>query len=181
MGDHIYTHCIPRMNSIIDGNDLLGVTKQVSWKSGGGYKFYELAPSLLNKDKYNNWVISDEYDADMLAEAMAKHNGFKYIKNQDIFYKQGYSTEKDFIFTTTNFVNLKYLDMLHELMEEDETLLICCKTYQEECENKYNNISLQKIPQSMLKKYEFGDVDYTLNIEDEILSDEEVEFDEFES
>lgn len=181
MGDHIYTHCIPRMNSIIDGNDLLGVTKQVSWKSGGGYKFYELAPSLLNKDKYNNWVISDEYDADMLAEAMAKHNGFKYIKNQDVFYKQGYSTEKDFIFTTTNFVNLKYLDMLHELMEEDETLLICCKTYQEECENKYNNISLQKIPQSMLKKYEFGDVDYTLNIEDEILSDEEVEFDEFES
>lgn len=181
MGDHIYTHCIPRMNSIIDGNDLLGVTKQVSWKNGGGYKFYELAPSLLNKDKYNNWVISDEYDADMLAEAMAKHNGFKYIKDQDVFYKQGYSTEKDFIFTTTNFVNLKYLDMLHELMEEDETLLICCKTYQEDCDNKYNNISIQKIPQSILKKYEFGDVDYTLNIEDEIVNDEEVEIDEFES
>ena len=179
MGDHIYTHCIPRINSIIDGNDLLGVTKQVSWKKGGGYKFYELAPSLLNKDKYNNWVISDEYDADMLAEAMAKHNGFKYIKDQDVFYKQGYSTEKDFIFTTTNFVNLKYLDMLHELMEEDETLLICCKTYQEECDNKYNNISLQKIPQSILKKYEFGDVDYTLNIEDEIICEEEVEIDEF--
>ena len=181
MGDHIYTHCIPRMNSIIDGNDLLGVTKQVSWKNGGGYKFYELAPSLLNKDKYNNWVISDEYDADMLAEAMAKHNGFKYIKDQDVFYKQGYSTEKDFIFTTTNFVNLKYLDMLHELMEEDETLLICCKTYQEDCDNKYNNISIQKIPQSILKKYEFCDVDYTLNIEDEIVYDEEVEIDEFES
>ena len=29
--------------------------------------------------------------------------------------------KKDFIFTTTNCVNLKYLDMLHELMEEDET------------------------------------------------------------
>ena len=181
MGDHVYTHCIVRLNNVIDGKDKSGISKYIDYKPSGGYKFYELAPSLLNKDKYNNWVISDEYDADMLAEAMAKHNGFKYIKNQDVFYKQGYSTEKDFIFTTTNFVNLKYLDMLHELMEEDETLLICCKTYQEECENKYNNISLQKIPQSMLKKYEFGDVDYTLNIEDEILSDEEVEFDEFES
>ena len=71
--------------------------------------------------------------------------------------------------------------MLHELMEEDETLLICCKTYQEDCDNKYNNISIQKIPQSILKKYEFGDVDYTLNIEDEIVYDEEVEIDEFES
>ena len=66
-------------------------------------------------------------------------------------------------------------------MEEDETLLICCKTYQEDCDNKYNNISIQKIPQSILKKYEFGDVDYTLNIEDEIVYDEEVEIDEFES
>ena len=172
MGDHIYTHCIPRLNSIIDGSDLIGVTKQTSWNGGGGYKFYELAPSLLNKDKYNNWVISDEYDADMLAEAMAKHNGFKYIKNQDTFYKQGYSTEKDYIFTTTNYVNLQYLDMLHELMSDDETLLICCKTYQEECDGKYKNISLQKIQQSILKKYEFGDVDYTLNIEDEIVDDE---------
>lgn len=172
MGDHIYTHCIPRLNAIIDGSDLIGVTKQTSWNGGGGYKFYELAPSLLNKDKYNNWIISDEYDADMLAEAMAKHNGFKYIKNQDVFYKQGYSTEKDFIFTTTNYVSLQYLDMIHELMNDGETLLICCKTYQEECDGKYKNISLQKIPQSILKKYEFGDVDYTLNIEEEFVEDE---------
>ncbi len=181
MGDHVYTHCIVRLNNVIDGKDKSGISKYIDYKPSGGYKFYELAPSLLNKDKYNNWIISDEYDADMLAEAMAKHNGFKYIKDQDVFYKQGYSTEKDFIFTTTNFVNLKYLDMLHELMEEDETLLICCKTYQEECDNRYNNISLQKIPQSILKKYEFGDVDYTLNIEDEIIEEEGVEIDEFES
>ncbi len=179
MGNHIYTHCIPRLNSIIDGNDQLGVTKQVSWNGGGGYKFYELAPSLLNKDKYDNWVISDEYDADMLAEAIAKHNGFKFIKEQDVFYKQGYSTEKDFIFTTTSYVNLEYLDMIHELLKNDESLLICCKAFDEECECKYNNISMQKIPQSILKKYEFGDVNYTLNIEDEIIdNDSEDDIDE---
>ena len=102
------------------------------WDKGGGYDFYELAPSLLNKDKYNNWVISDEYDADMLAEAMCLHHGFKYIKDQDSFYKQGYSTEKDFIYTTTNYVTIQYLDMLHECMEDDESLLICCKSFDEE-------------------------------------------------
>lgn len=181
MGDHVYSHCIVRLNNVIDGKDKSGISKYIDYKASGGYRFYELAPSLLNKDKYNNWIISDEYDADMLAEAMAKHNGFKYIKEQSVFFKQGYSTEKDFIFTTTNFVNLKYLDMLHELLEEDETLLICCKTYQEECENKYNNISIQKIPQSVLKKYEFGDVDYTLNIEDNLEEESEDEINEFES
>ena len=172
MGDHVYTHCIIRLNNVIDGKDKSGISKYIDYKPQGGYKFYELAPSLLNKDKYNNWVISDEYDADMLAEAMAKHNGFKYIKNKDIFYKQGYSTETDYIFTTTNFVNLQYLDMLHDLLNEDETLLICCKTYQEECDGKFKNISIQKIPQSVLKKYEFGDVDYALNVEDELIDDE---------
>lgn len=173
MGDHIYSHCIPRLNSIIDGRDLLGITKQSLWTNGGGYKFYELAPSLLSKDKYDNWVISNEYDADMLAEAMAKHNGFKYIKNQEVFYKQGYSTEKDFIFTTTNYIDSQYLDMIHELLSNAESLLICCKSYEEECEQKYQNISLQKIPQSIMKKYEFGDVNYTLNIEDEIIGESE--------
>ena len=174
MGDHVYTHCIPRLNSIIDGLDPLGVTKSVMWDKGGGYDFYELAPSLLNKDKYNNWVISNEYDADMLAEAMCLHHGFKYIKDQTSFYKQGYSTEKDFIYTTTNYITIEYLDMIHECMNNNESLLICCKSFDEECLNKYSSITIEKIPQSILKKYEFGDVDYTLNIEDEII-DEEVE------
>lgn len=173
MGEHIYSHCIPRLNNVIDGKDSVGVTKSVNWNGGGGYRFYELAPSLLNKDKYNNWIISDEYDADMLAEAMAIHNGFKFIKEQDVFYKQGYSTENDYIFTTTNYLTEQYLDMIHESMKENETLLICCKTYQEECANKYKNITIEKIPQSILKKYEFGDVSYTLNIEDELLDEEE--------
>ena len=180
MGDHVYSHCIPRLNSIIDGKDNSGITEIEDWHGGGGYKFYELAPSLLNKDKYNNWVISDEYDADMLAEAMAKHNGFTYIKEQDVFYKQGYSTEKDFIFTTTNYVTLEYLNMIHDLLSDNESLLICCKTYQDDCENKYSNITLQKIPQSILKKYEFGDVDYTLNIKDELVNNYDESGDEDE-
>ena len=177
LGEHCYTYCKVRLDKVIDGENG-GISKDNNWNGGSGYKFYELAPSLLNKDKYNNWVISDEYDADMLAEAMAKHNGFHYIKDQDLFYKQGYSTEKDFIFTTTSYVNLEYLDMIHELLKNDESLLICCKAYDEECESKYSNISMQKIPQSILKKYEFGDVNYTLDIEDEIIDDSEDDIDE---
>ena len=63
--------------------------------------------------------------------------------------------------------------MIHELLSSAESLLICCKSYEEECEQKYQNISLQKIPQSIMKKYEFGDVNYTLNIEDEIIGESE--------
>ena len=178
MGNHVYTHCIPRLNSVIDGTDTIGVSKQVSWNGGGGYKFYELAPSLLNKDKFDNWVISMEYDADMLAEAMCVHNGFKYIKEQSFFFKQGVSSENDYIYTTTNFISEQYLDMLHELLKHNETLLICCRSFDEQCATKYKNISIQKIPQSVLRKYEFGDVEYTLNVEETDEMYEEVEEDE---
>lgn len=176
MGEHVYSHCIPRLNSIIDGTDKTGITKIENWQGGGGYKFYELAPSLLNKDNFGNWVISREYDADMLAEAMAKHSGFTYYKEQEIFFKQGYSTEKDFIYTTTNFLTVEYLSMIHELLKADESLLICCKAYHEECENKYSNITIKKIPGSILKKYEFGDVNYDLVVNEEVM-DEEDNFD----
>lgn len=179
MGEQMYTHCIPRINAIINYEDDYGVENLESTDELKGYRLFELAPSLLNKDKFNNWVISEEYDADMLAEAMAKHNGFKYIKNQEVFYKQGYSSEKDFIFTTTNYISLEYLDMIYDLLDNDETLLICCKTYQEECENKYRNITIQKIPQSLIRKYEFGDVNYTFNLE-EIIENETDEGDQDE-
>ncbi|HPN70885.1 MAG TPA: site-specific DNA-methyltransferase, partial [Saprospiraceae bacterium] len=50
LGEHANTHCIPRLKSVVDGNDLGGMTKAVNWQGGGGFKFYNLAPSLLRKD-----------------------------------------------------------------------------------------------------------------------------------
>lgn len=164
IGDHAYTHCLPRLKSIIDGSDNTGITKTENWKSGGGFKFYELASSLLNKDEHGNWVISDEYDANRLAAAMAKHNNFKYQPDQSFYWKQGQSTEKDFIFTTTNFITAEFLDKIHEEMQPGDSLLICCKSYQEACENRHSNISIKKIPQMILGKCEFGREDYSLNI-----------------
>ena len=51
LGYHCYTHCKPRLERVIDGEDMGGITRAVDWKGGGGFKFYELAPSLLKKDK----------------------------------------------------------------------------------------------------------------------------------
>ncbi len=162
--DHCYTHCAVRLKKVIDGDDGLELTKTLDWKGGGGFRYYELAPSLLNKDKHNNWVISKEYQPEMLAAAMAKQEGFKYHPDPDIYWKQGQSTEKDFIFTTTNFITVEMLDKIHEEMKSDESLLICCKSYKEACDGLYPNISIKKIPNMLLGRCEFGKDDYSLNI-----------------
>ena len=164
LGNHCNTHCVPRLKKVCDGTDQGGISKAVNWKGGGGFKYYELAPSLLNKDQFGNFVISKEYNVDMLAAAMSKHEGFRFNPDIEVFWKQGQSTENDFIFTTTNIITLKILDSIHGQMKDSESLLICCIKYQEACLDKYPNIQIKKIPHMLLGKCEFGKEDYSLNI-----------------
>lgn len=164
LGDHAISHCFPRFKKIIQNNDTAGITKEINWKGGGGFKFYTLAPSLLNEDKYGNWIISKEYNAQMLAAAMAKQEGFHYNPDANIYWKQGNSTEKDFIFTTTQFITVELLDKIHEEMLPGESLLIACKSYQEGCTNRHANISIKKIPHMLMGRCEYGKDDYSFNI-----------------
>lgn len=163
LGDHAYSHCTVRMKKVIDGEQG-GISKSVNWNGGGGFKFYELAPSLLNKDKYGNLVINKDYNADMLAAAMAKHQGFSYSPDAEVYWKQGRSSEHDFIFTTTQLITAEMLDAIHDQLGEDESLLICCTKFQPECRNKYSNITIKKIPKVLLDTCEFDHDDYSLNI-----------------
>lgn len=163
MGDHAYSHCQKRLVNVVNGEQT-GISKRCNWHGGGGFKFYELAPSLLNKDKYGNLVINKAYNADMLAAAMAKQEGFTYQPSTEQYWKQGYSSEHDYIFTTTQFLTAEALQHLHEQMAEDESLLICCTQFQPECNNRYPNITLKKIPKMLLGRCEFGRDDYSLNI-----------------
>ncbi|MBU4184772.1 MAG: site-specific DNA-methyltransferase [Proteobacteria bacterium] len=164
LGEHCHTHCLPRLKQVCDGTDQGGISKSVNWKGGGGFKYYYLAPSLLKEDKHGNWVIDERYNADMLAAAMSKHEGFKYNPDEEIYWKQGQSTEKDFIFTTTQFVTVETLDKIREDMKPGESLLICCKSFQKACENQHSEITVKKIPGMLLGRCEFGRDDYSFNI-----------------
>ncbi|MBV5343060.1 site-specific DNA-methyltransferase, partial [bacterium] len=160
LGEHANTHCVPRLKNIIKGLDPSGITDILKWKGGGGFKFYTLAPSLIQQDKYGNDIINLVYNANMLAAAMAKQEGFHYLPHESIYWKQGYSTEKDFIFTTTQFITVEMLDRLVEEMQPNESLLICCKGFKAECKLRYSNITIKKIPQMLYGRCEFGKDDY---------------------
>jgi adenine-specific DNA-methyltransferase len=178
LGEHAKTHCYPRLKQVVDGEQG-GISKAVNWQGGGGFKFYTLAPSMLQKDKYGNWVIDSQYNPTMLAAAMAKQEGFKYQPHDSLYWKQGTSSGQDFIYTTTQFITVESLDQIQEEMQPSESLLICCKSFQNECKGKYNNITIKKIPQMLLGRCEFGKEDYSLNIVnmpvDETVNDNDAE------
>lgn len=179
MGMHAYTHCKKRLDSVIAGLDKTGVSKSYNWQGGGGYRFYELAPSLINEDPFGEYVINPDYDADMLAAAMALHEGFNYQPDSNLFWKQSVGNENSYLFVTTRHLNSPFLDSIRDTMEEGEYLIIACRSYDAGLENAYGNITIKKIPQMLLDRCEFGKTDYNLNIvHPPVYDDEEEEYDE---
>jgi len=164
LGEHCHTHCIPRLKKVIDGEDPGGITEAVGWKGGGGFRYYRLAPSLLEKDKWGNWVISKESNKEMLAEALCKLEGFTYAPSDTVYWQHGHSTERDFIYVTT--ANLKHVQ-LQQLSDEvgpDRSLLVVCPSFRGNAEG-YPNLTVKKIPKAVLNRCEWGKDDYSLRVE----------------
>ena len=179
MGDHAYTHCKVRLDKVIAGEDQGGITKAQNWQGGGGYRFYELAPSLINEDAFGEAVINPDYDANMLAAAMALHEGFTYQPDSAVFWKQSVGNESSYLFVTTRHLTGAFLYSIKDSMEDGEYLIIACRSYDAGLEKAYGNITIKKIPQMLLSRCEFGRENYNLNIvHPPVYDDEEVESDE---
>ena len=168
LGDHIHTHIIPRLHKVIDGTDQGGISQTVGWQGGGGFRYYRLAPTLIVNDKWGNPIINPDYNPAMLAEAIAKLEGFTYQPSETLWWQHGYSTERDFIYVTTQTLSADQLQALSEEVGADRTLLICCAAYRgvtaDKATERFPNLTIKKIPKMVLERCEWGHDDYSLNI-----------------
>jgi adenine-specific DNA-methyltransferase len=164
LGEHCHTHIIPRLKKVIDGTDQGGISKAVNWKGGGGFRYYRLAPSLLQQDKWANWVINKEYKPEMLAEAVCKLEGFTYSPSDTVYWQHGYSTERDFIYVTTQNLSHDQLQQLSDEVEPNRTLLVMCTAFRSK-PDRYANLTIKKIPKAVLSRCEWGKDDYSLRVE----------------
>ncbi len=164
LGEHCHTHIIPRLQKVIDGEDPGGITKTVNWQGGGGFRYYRVAPSLLERDAWGRWVVSKKYKPEMLSEAICKLEGFTYAPSDSVFWQQGYSTETDFIYVTTQTLSLGQLQALADEVGEGRSLLVCCGAFRSKAD-QFPNLTLKKIPKMVLNRCEWGHDDYSLNTE----------------
>jgi adenine-specific DNA-methyltransferase len=164
LGEHIHTHIIPRMHKVVDGDDPGGITKAVNWKGGGGFRYFRLAPSLLQKDRWGQLVINPEYNAAMLAEALCKLEGFTYAPSDTVYWQHGRSTESDYIYVTTQHLGPDQLAQLSDEVGDNRTLLVLCAAFRGD-EARYPNLTVKKIPKQVLSRCEWGRDDYSLNVQ----------------
>ncbi len=175
MGEHCDTHCLPRLKAVADGSDMGGISKSVGWGGGGGFAYYSLAPSLICIDEFGQAVIDERYNADMLAAAMARHEGFVYLPDVKLYWKQGVANDTDYIYTTTGHITHSMLDTLADGLKEGESLVICAKSFDDGCKGRSKKITLKKIPQAVMDKCEYKPDGYPLNIVNPPIFDDEEE------
>lgn len=164
LGEHCHTHIIPRLKRVVDGTDQDGVSRATGWQGGGGFRYYKVAPSLLEQDHWGRWVVNKDYNPEMLTQAICKLESFTYAPSETLFWQQGYSTETDFIYVTTQTLSLAQLQVLADEVGEERSLLVCCSAFR--CKaDKFANLTLKKIPKMVLSHCEWGHDDYSLNVE----------------
>jgi len=163
LGEHCHTHIVPRLSKVVDGEDKGGCTEVSGWKGGGGFRYYHLAPSLLEKDKWGNWVIHRDYNAAMLAEALCKLEGFTYAPSDTVYWQQGYSAERDFLYVTTATLSHEQLQQLADEVGPERSLLVLCPAFRGK--GDYPNLTVRKIPKQVLSRCEWGHDDYSLQVE----------------
>ncbi|MFN3651648.1 MAG: site-specific DNA-methyltransferase [Armatimonadota bacterium] len=163
LGEHCHTHIIRRLRKVVEGTDQGGISQSVGWRGGGGYRYFRLAPSLLQKDRWGNLVINRHYNPEMMAEAMCKHMGFSYAPSESVYWQHGHSTESDFIYVTTQTLTHEQLASLSEEVGEGRSLLVCCAAYRGNPDT-FDNLTVEKIPRAVLNRCEWGKDDYSLNV-----------------
>jgi adenine-specific DNA-methyltransferase len=100
----------------------------------------------------------------MLAEAMCKLEGFKYSPSDTEYWMHGHSTERDFIYVTTQTLTREQLHKLGDEVGESRSLLVCCSAFRVRDTSQFPNLTIKKIPKMVLNRCEWGRDDYSLEI-----------------
>ncbi len=166
LGEHCYTHCVPRLQKVINGEDQGGISQAMQWQGGGGFRFYELGPSLIKTDKWGNAIINKEFNGEMLAQALCKLSGYVYMPDSEIYWMQGQGSEADYMYATTQFLSAERLVTLNEEVGDGRSLLVYCTAFRlPEDADALNRLTVRKIPKSILAACEWDRDDYSLNIQ----------------
>ncbi len=91
MGEHALTHCLPRLQQVVDGEQG-GISTAVNWQGGGGFRFYRLGPAVFDEAGRINpairfptlaahiWFAATKtpYSGDGQSPLLGVHNGAAY-------------------------------------------------------------------------------------------------------
>ena len=83
----------------------------------------------------------------MLAEAVCKLEGFNYAPSDTVYWQQGHSTERDFIYVTTQHLTPSSSSNSSDEVGPSAALLVLCTAFRGKAD-RCPNLTVKKIPKA---------------------------------
>ena len=123
IGEQAETHCLPRLKRVVSGEDQTGISKQVGWNGGGGFRYCVLGESLFAKDEDTGLVmINPRYTNGPLVAAVCNLEDFQ-LNDDSVFHGVRGNV---YAHITEDKVTQAYLDALVEKLPEGKNLVVYC-------------------------------------------------------
>jgi hypothetical protein len=166
LGEHCHTHIIAcRLKKVVDGADPGGITEAVGWKGGGGFRYYRLAPSLLDARQVG--TVGHQQKSTMPPCWPRQSASWRVSPMPQATRSIGSTAiQHRARFPLHHHRQLSH-DQLQQLSDEvgkDRSLLVVCSAFRGRKEG-YSNLTVKKIPNAVLSRCEWGKDDYSLKVE----------------
>jgi len=151
--DMVKEKAFKRMKNVVNG-DPRGISEEVGWKGGGGFKFYKLGEPLIvkHKDYSSIKIINPKYYNTALIKVICNLEGFKFRKGDKLFHGINKLGNK-YAHITEQYVSKSYIDFLKSKIADNEEMIIYCFNYDEKINLPFNMI-IKKLPTDLGKAYQ---------------------------
>ena len=150
--DTVRDFALPRLKTIVVGEDPGGVTDLTRWTGGGGFRVVDVAPSMFEESDgvvyLSDWAVNSE-----LVEATAAQLGFAYLAEHPFVGRKGRSR----LAVVDGHVSSAVADLLVAALGSDERLVICGTSVDPAVKERIQATApgsrVRKIPASILAEY----------------------------
>ena len=150
--DTLRDFAVPRLRTVVKGEDPGGITDAVGWQGGGGFQILDVQESMF--DAQDGMVfLADWAVAGSLAEATAAQLGYTYEPEPPFAGRQGRTR----LAVLEGLANVPTIDLFLELLNGDERLVLCAtgvsSDVAEHLRSRSPGSKVRKIPASLLNEY----------------------------
>jgi len=151
--DTIFEKALERMKGVVNGEPT-GISKEVCWKGGGGFKFYKLGEPLVvkHKDYPSIKIINPKYYNTALIKVICNIEGFRFRREDKILHGVNKLGNK-YAHVTEQYVSQGYIDFLKSKLADNEEMIVYCFSYDDRIILPFNMI-IKKLPADIGKSYQ---------------------------
>jgi adenine-specific DNA-methyltransferase len=151
-GETLETFALPRLTKVVNGKDPGGITEDVGWSSGGGFRVMDVAPSMFEDDQgvvvLAEWAVNGK-----LAETTAAQLHFDFEPDPPFVGRRGRTR----LAVVDGLVSADVVRLLAGALPEEDKLVVCGTAIDPEAGSVLRQLragsSVRKIPSSILEEY----------------------------